>query len=369
MYFFKVFFSINLFQGLLFVLFFLPSLILVEYKSLDEGFYLICIYLAFCFIFLYFLRGLGPMVSVVSVSRPFINISLVRLALCSFIVLNLIRFLRIVEAGTHQVLYTDSSFVLFDLPLKVLAFPAYYLAISRLMITRSLADEKLAILSVISVLLTGSRGLAVFGFISIILYRLGLGGIFRLRYIFLGFFMVFIFLMIGFFREPIDMDIQSYIILVLASLNEFAVSSLNVNQCGIEPALVFQQFNSLLLGIIDYNRVTFLLTECVSPGAISHGYGIASSVIAESMIISPDRWYLVFIIVISANSIFASLLITSNYSVLRTVGLAWLPFVLYSVRTEIIYPYIFLLKIFTAVTMLAILQLFLKAFSKRLALV
>lgn len=362
----KTFLSIYLTQGLILILFFLPPLIFIDDESLYYGFSFIIGSLLVVFLCVTLMRGLGPLKPMVSTYPPFYNF-IVNIALCSFMVLNFIEFVRVVMAGTHQILYTESSVRLELLPLKILAFPAYYIAISRLMMTERVSDEKLAILSVISILLTGSRGLAIFGLISIILYRFGLNEIFRMRNMASGIVVVFIFLAIGYFREPIQIDMVSYLILVVGSLNQFAVSSLSVNQCAIEPAIVIRQFTSLFSGSIDANRVTYWLTECVSPGATSEGYGVASSVIAESMIISPENWFLLFLILMLVSSLSVALFVTSNYSLLRTIGCAWLPFVLYSVRAEIIYSYVFLVKIVVAVIVLSVLQLLMKASLRRSA--
>jgi hypothetical protein len=360
--------SIYLTQVLLFIIFFLPSLIFIEDNLHYEGFFIIIIALIVTFVCVAFLRGFGPLGPIISTRPPFYNF-VVNIALCSFVALNFIEFVRIVMAGTHQILYTESSARLELVPLKIFAFPAYYIAISRLMMTRKIPDEKLAILSMVSILLTGSRGLAIFGLISIILYRFGLVEIFRIRNIIGAIVMIFIFLLIGYVREPIQMDVASYFILVIGSLNQFAVSSLNVNQCAIEPIMVIQQFTSLFSGSIDANRVTYWLTECVSPGATSEGYGVASSVLAESMIVSPKNWVFVFLALMLINSLCVSLFMVSNHSLLRAIGCAWLPFVLYSVRAEIIYPYIFIIKILAAVMILSMLQLLIKASLKRSAFV
>lgn len=368
MNFIKNLLSIYLIQGLLSILFFVPPLLFIEDVSLYNGFYFIIFALLIIFFCAILVRGLGPLKSKTSIYPPFYEF-IVKIALCSFIALNFIEFTRIVVAGTHQVLYTENTPVLQLLPIKILAFPAYFIAISQLMMAGKVADEKLALLAIISILLTGSRGLVIFGVISIILYRFGLAEIFRLRYIATGIIMIFIFLAIGFFREPIQLDVASYLILVIGSLNQFAVSSLSVNQCQIEPIMLFQQFTSLFSGKIDTNRVTYWLTECVSPGATSEGYGIASSLIAESMIFSPENWFLVFLMLIMVNSVCVSLFLTSNHPLLRTVGCAWLPFVIYSVRAEIVYPYIFLIKITVAAFVITVLQLLIKTSLKRPALV
>jgi hypothetical protein len=357
----KTFLSVYLTQGLLFLVFFLLPLLLIEDESLNSGLYFIVATLVGAFMFVLLLRGTHPLKSSINDYQLFYGL-IANIAFLSFITINVIEFARIFLAGTHQILYTDNSMRIEILPLKILAFPAYFLAISRLMVARKLANEKMAMLALVSILLTGSRGLAIFGLLAILLYRMGLHEFIRVRSIFIFILTIFCFIVIGYIREPIGMDPVSYLLLVLGSFNQFAVSSLSVDQCSIDASQVAQQFSSIFIGSLDGSRVTHWITECVSPGASAKGYGVASSIVAESILINSHLWPLVYIVVIFINALFVSFFLTSRHALFRAIGCAWLPFILYSVRAEILYPYVFLVKILFSMLALYLLQTLLKPF-------
>lgn len=358
--------SVFLVQALLFLLFFVPSVSIMMTDVTAAIFYSFGLLIVISMVLLARHGGLGPFKPTVYVKNSIFSL-FANVAMASFIVLNLIECLIVLSAGTHQILYTEGSFGLEIIPLKILAFPAYFLAVSRLMIADKISKEKLAIISLLSILLTGSRGLPIFGLIAIILYRMGLGIIFRSSVILIVLALIIIFLSIGYVREPIEMDVHSYLILVIGSLNQFAMSNLNIDQCAIDPGLVLHQFSSIFFGAIDTSRVTYWLTECVSPGATIEGYGVASSIAGEALILNPSYWLLIYILVMCTNAFIIASLMTSRSPALHIVGCAWLPFVIYSVRAEIVYPYVFLIKIVSSLLILTMLQSLVRASMRRSA--
>jgi hypothetical protein len=362
--FIRAFESVFFAQVLLSLLLFLPSALIMEFDAADGAFFLLNVILVVIAVFLAFAGRLGSFKGVGSAKHPVYGF-VAAISMIGFIAVNFFEFFRVLIAGTHQILYTEGGVRFWLIPFKIIAFPAYFLAISRLMFADDLSKEKLAIATVLSILLTGSRGLVLFGLIAVFLYRFGLEQLLRLRTFVFALSLIVTFLVIGYVREPFEIGPTAYLVLVVGSLSQFAAASLDIDKCTIDSGLVLKQFAYIFAGIINDGRVTYWLTECVSPGATDEGYGVASSIVGEAKILSLEHWVLVYAAVISINSILIAGLLRSRRPTLRAIGCAWLPFVLYSIRTEIVYPYVILIKIAAAFCSLTLLQLFLRASLRR----
>lgn len=262
-----------------------------------------------------------------------------------FIALNFSEFIFVATHGGHQALYMADRPLFPFLIFKLLAFPAFYFATIIILTKNYVVSRLLVWLALFSPLLTGSRGMTIFLLLAYLFVTFGPFFFIRFKFAILGFLMIISFIGIGYYREPINMSIADYIILVVSSLNEFAFASMNISNCQIPFSNVFTQFGDIFLGAKSDFRVATLLTECVSPGASEKGYGISSSIVGESKILGDNLWFLYFIAILSINSIMISILLRSGSRLSHMVGISLLPFILYSVRTEIVYPYVFLIKI------------------------
>lgn len=275
-------------------------------------------------------------------------------AIISFIIVNIYYFSVVIMYGGHQAIYTSNVFSYWLLPFKILALPAFYLALITVGTERKALSEKLGWLAILSTLLSGSRGLFLFSLVSTIFYKKGVYFALSLKAVALCSFLILMFLVIGFIREPIGLNFISYVSLVVGSLSQFSSAAINASTCDMNQFLVFSQYSKVFFGILDSGRVTYNLTECFLPGAVLEGYGISSSLVAESVVLGGDNWYVIYCGVVVLNSIVAGSLLSTKNNYLRAVGIAFLPFVFYSFRAEIVYPYVFLVKItvFLAVTYL-----------------
>lgn len=297
---------------------------------------LVCTILGFSF----FLKGFGG--SDLDISLP--SLFVVYFFCISFIALNVYYFYVTWVGGGHQALYLNNERSYFLLFLKLIAFPGYYLAFISLCVGKGLKGKWIQALTILSLLLSGSRGLFLFSVLSLIVIKFGIKIFFRPRVVLLGFLMVAGFLFIGYIREPINLDFEQYVFLVVYSLNEFAQSNLLINQCQIDSSLVIKQFDEVFLGVLNENRVTTALTMCVSPGAVEKGYGIASSLTGESFLLSQQWGLAINFFIIILNSAIVSSFFVLRSSLIKTLGLVLIPFVLYTVRAEVLYPLVFLIK-------------------------
>lgn len=285
-----------------------------------------------------------------------------------FIILNFSEFIFLATHGGHQALYVNERPIFPFLIFKALSFPAFYFA-TILVVTRKYVVSKVLVwLTIISPLFTGSRGLTIFLLLTYFFVTYGPYFFLKARFFITGIFMLTLFVCIGYYREPINMNILDYIFLVLSSLNEFAFSAMNIGSCHIPYDAVFKQFSNVFFGSKSDFRVATLLTECVSPGASEKGYGISSSILGESTILGGSIWYIYFTVFLYLNAFVFSLLICTSSPLMHMIGISLLPFLLYSVRTEIVYPYVFLIKILIYILLALIINQFLvKSCEKNIA--
>ena len=277
---------------------------------------------------------------------------LLTVSFCSYILSNLITLGLIIKHGDYQILYLENSLKHYITPLKALGLPAFYFAFAKVCGETRFFQERLAWAVLLSSAITGSRGLLIFAIISALIIRKGVSVFLKPKVVLLGIFMILCFLLVGYFREPITIDFDDYILLTIGSIAEFSTSNLNINACGIDSNIIVTEAVPLFFGVLDESRSTYLLTSCISPEAIENGYGIAVSALGESVLALGSKWYLLYYAYLIISSLLAALLITRKSSLLRVTGMAFIPFFLYSVRAELVYPYVFLIRIFFATLML-----------------
>ena len=277
---------------------------------------------------------------------------LLNISYYSYILSNLVTLAFVLKYGDYQILYLDNSLRYYLAPLKILALPAFFFAFVKVCGETHFFKERLAWVVLLSSAVAGSRGLLVFSVLSLLIIRKGILVFFKPHVAFFGLFMILSFLIIGYFREPITISFYDYILRTIGSIAEFSTSNLNIDACGIDPNIIFTEVKSLFLGILDESRATYLLTYCISPEALKNGYGIAVSALGESVLAFGSHWYELYYAYIVISSLVATLLITRRSSILRMTGVAFIPFLLYSARAELVYPYVFLARIFFAILML-----------------
>ena len=273
---------------------------------------------------------------------------------------NLITAIFVIMHGDHQVLYTVNSLKIYLLPFKLMALPAFFLAVARIVVSDKWHDNILACLLIFTGVLSGSRGLLIFSLLAIVLLRNNIFFFFHPLRVFFALIGVVVFLLVGYYREPIFIDFGDYAILTIRSISEFANSNLAIESCGIAPSMVFYQFFSVFAGVLDFSRTTYNLTYCLTPEALEKGYGIAVSVVGESILLFGQFWFVFYFMYVLFGALIASLMCFSKRSWVKICGIAFIPFLLYSARAELVYPYVFLLRAFIFVSAAYMISLIVK---------
>jgi hypothetical protein len=285
----------------------------------------------------------------------------------SFVALQLVDTAAALTHG-HQVLYLEArpSTAAVFLPLKLLGSGAVGLAVAVLAGAPRLRAEPLALAALASTLGPGSRGVFFFGALSVLLLRNGWRRLVRVRYA-VGAAVAIVFMMaLGIARESLDSDLPAYAQLVLATLNSFVESNATVTDCGIPAAAVLTQLPSVLLGRIDEARVTYEQTACHAPEALASGYGIAPSALGElSLLVGADAAAWGYAIVPVAFAALLALAYRRGGRFVRLVTLATVPYVLYTVRAELVFPVTYLLKLLVGLHVAILLDGFLASLFHR----
>jgi hypothetical protein len=264
----------------------------------------------------------------------------------SFIALQLVDAWAVLRGG-HQILYLEDrpSSALAFVPLKILGSGAVGLSVATLAGAARLRAEPLALGVLASTLGPGTRGVFFFGMISVLLLRNGWRRLVRARYVAAAAVGAALLALLGLLREEIGSDVPAYAQLVVAALNAFVESNVTVADCGIPASLVLTQLPSVLLGRIDETRVTYEQTYCHAPQALEGGYGIATSALGElSLLVGPVAAAWAYAAVPLGYAALLTLAYRRGGRFARLMALASVPYVLYTVRAELVFPVTYLVK-------------------------